>query len=295
MPQDAPVATGDIPIRIGTCAWSYDDWRGAFYPENIPSTERLQFYARHFSTVEVDSTFYHAPAPHVAAHWAEVTPESFLFSLKLPREITHERKLRDWKGPLDAFLAGIQPLHHKLGSVLIQLPPFFDVKHDEHALRDLVRHLPADIRFAIEFRDSSWHMPRIAHLLEEHSVSWVWNDVTTLENASEAAFGFWPLTTDVLYLRLLGDLDAKYDPESGEPIHHYRELMWPRDTALENWAEKIRAAQQHASRVLVYSTNHFEGFAPASVVRLGRKLGLTIELPSSEEMQGQDPRQMALF
>jgi uncharacterized protein YecE (DUF72 family) len=295
MEQNAPAAPGDISIRIGTCAWSYDDWRGAFYPEHLPATERLQFYARHFATVEVDSTFYHPPAPHVAAHWAEKTPDGFIFSLKLPREITHERKLRDWQEPFEVFLSGIQPLRPKLGSVLVQLPPYFELKHDEHALRDFVRHLPADIRFAFEFRDPAWHTPRIAHLLEEHAVCWVWNDVTTLERASEAAFGFWPQTTDFLYLRLLGDIESKYDPESGEPVHHYRELMWPRDAALENWAEKVRAAHQHARRVLVYSTNHFEGFAPASAVRLGRKLGLTIDLPSLEEMRGQDPRQMALF
>jgi uncharacterized protein YecE (DUF72 family) len=123
----------------------------------------------------------------------------------------------------------------------------------------------------------------------------VWNDVTTLEHASEAAFGLWPQTTDFVYLRLMGDLESKYDPVVGERIHHYREIMWPRDAALDNWAEKIRSALQNGQRALVYFANHFEGFAPASAVRLGRKLGLAIELPSNEEMHGQDPRQMALF
>jgi uncharacterized protein YecE (DUF72 family) len=295
MVQNAPAATGDNSIRIGTCAWSFDDWRGAFYPEHLPATEWLQYYARHYSTVEVDSTFYHPPATHVTAHWAEVTPDGFVFSPKLPREITHERKLRDWREPFDAFVAGIQPLGQKLGSVLIQLPPYFEPRHDEHALRDFVRHLPPEIRFAIEFRNPAWHMPRFAHLLEEHRVCWVWNDVTTLEHSSEAAFGFWPQTTDFVYLRLMGDLDSKYDPVAGERIHHYREIMWPRDAALDNWAEKIRSALQHGQRALVYSSNHFEGFAPASAVRLGRKLGLAMELPSNEEMRGQDPRQLALF
>jgi len=295
MVQNAPASNGEVPILIGTCAWSYDDWRGTFYPDHLPATERLQFYARHFPTVEVDSTFYHPPAPHVSAHWAEVTPEGFRFSPKLPREITHERKLRDWQEPFDAFLAGILPLGSKLGSVLIQLPPYFELKHDEHALRDFVRHLPREIRFAIEFRDAAWHMPRIAHLLQEHAICWVWNDVTTLDHAPEAAFGFWPQTTDFLYLRLLGDLESKYDPESGERVHHYRALTWPRDAALSNWMEKIRSAAQHVNRAFVYMANHFEGFAPASAARLGSKLGLSLELPSSEEMRGQDPNQLALF
>src|SRR5262245_43572491 len=120
MAENARAGDGDPSIRLGTCAWSYDDWRGAFYPEHLPAGERLPFYARHFPTVEVDSTFYHPPAPHVSAHWAEVTPDHFRFSPKLPREITHERKLRDCREPLDAFLAGIEPLGEKLGAVLIQ-------------------------------------------------------------------------------------------------------------------------------------------------------------------------------
>jgi uncharacterized protein YecE (DUF72 family) len=93
----------------------------------------------------------------------------------------------------------------------------------------------------------------------------------------------------------MGDLDNKYDPKTGQRIHQYRELMWSRDAALDNWAEKVRSALQHAGHALVYSSNHFEGFAPSSVVRLGKKLGLSLVLPTSEEMRGQDPRQMALF
>ena len=100
-------------IHIGTCAWTHDDWRGVFYPEHLPSSERLAFYARWFDAVEVDSTFYHIPASHVTAHWAEVTPPGFRFSCKVPREITHERKLRDVDEPLAAFLHGVKPLREK--------------------------------------------------------------------------------------------------------------------------------------------------------------------------------------
>src|SRR6516225_2938603 len=75
-------------IKIGTCAWSYEDWRGVFYPEHLPAGERLEFYARHLPAVEVDSTFYHAPTPQVAAHWAEETSADFAFACKLTREIT---------------------------------------------------------------------------------------------------------------------------------------------------------------------------------------------------------------
>jgi uncharacterized protein YecE (DUF72 family) len=282
-------------IHIGTCAWSFDDWRGVFYPEYLPSAERLAFYGRHFSSVEVDSTFYAAPAPHVAEHWAEVTPPEFLFAAKMPREITHERGLRDCAEPLNLFLESVQPLHRKLGCVLIQLPPYFTLKQHEHTLRDFIRHLPAtDVRFAIEFRDPAWHLPRIAHLLEEHGICWAWNDVSSLEHGAEAPFAFWPHTTDFLYLRLLGDLDAKYAPDGGR-LHHYRALQWPRDVAIDSWAEKVRALLPQVCRVLICVSNHYEGFAPQSAARIAAKLDLSIQLPTHQELTGSDSRQLDLL
>ncbi|MEQ1861803.1 MAG: DUF72 domain-containing protein [Chthoniobacteraceae bacterium] len=285
--SDAPAR-----IHIGTCAWSFDEWRGVFYPEHLPPAERLAFHARHFSTVEIDSTFYHPPAAHVAQHWAEITPHDFVFAAKLSREITHDHGLRDCAAQLDEFLAGVNHLHSKLACVLVQLPPHFSPRRDEHTLRDFVRQLPAGFRFAIEFRDPDWHHPRITHLLAEHGVCWVWNDLSTLEHASEAAFGFWPHTTDFLYLRLMGDLDAKYEPGRE---HRYRSLDWPRDAALENWAEKVRALLPQVGRVLIQANNHYEGFAPHTAARIAALLGQPIKLPDADELAGSDPRQMKLL
>ena len=296
MREIASALCADAPSKlvIGTCAWSFEDWRGVFYPEHLPASERLGFYARHFSSVEIDSTFYHPPAPQVAAHWAQVTPAHFTFSAKMPREITHDRKLRDCESLLEPFLAGVTQLGIKLQCILIQLPPFFSPKHDEHALRGFIRHLPAHIRFAVEFRDPAWHTPRIAHLLEEHRISWVWNDMTTLEHASEAAFGFWPHTTDFLYLRMLGDLDAKYHPDGSE-VHLYRELMWQRDVAIENWTEKIRSLVPEVARVLLYVGNQYEGFAPHTAARFAARLGVELRLPTRQELQGSDAQQLDLL
>ena len=120
-------------IHIGTCAWSFDDWRGAFYPEHLGHAKWLEFYARHLRAVEVDSTFYHLPTPHAAAHWHEVTPPDFRFACKLPREITHERKLRDSAGVLAEFLAGLEPLGEKLARL------DFTVQEAQNTLRALQR------------------------------------------------------------------------------------------------------------------------------------------------------------
>jgi uncharacterized protein YecE (DUF72 family) len=281
-------------IAIGTTAWSYDDWRGVFYPERLPSNERLAFYSKRIGTVEVDSTFYHIPDAHIAAHWAEVTPPEFVFSVKLSREITHDRKLRDCDDLLAGFVAALAPLRTKLACVLIQLPPYFEPRRDELALREFVRRLPTDLRWAIEFRDAGWRMPRIVHLLEEHRICWVWNDLTSVEGSTEAAFDFWPHTTDFIYLRLMGDLENKYGPDGATP-RHYRRLLWPRDTALENWAEKIRAAMHKTKRAHIYGANHFEGFAPATAARMAERLGMPIALPDAAKLEGGDGRQMELL
>jgi len=281
-------------IKIGTCAWSCEDWRGVFYPGHLPAANRLEFYARHLPAVEVDSTFYHAPAPQVAAHWAEVTPPDFAFSCKLSREITHERKLRDCAGPLQEFLESLRPLGTKLWCVLVQLPPFFEPARDEAALRDFVRHLPPAVRFAIEFRHAGWHHPRIVHLLSGHGVAWAWNDLTPLDHQQEGAFEFLPDTTDFLYVRLMGDLERKYD-SAGHAVHHYRELRWPRDAALESWAVRIRQAAETHARTFVAVNNHYEGFAPETARRLGERLGFAFPAPEIGPAGGDDGNQLELL
>jgi uncharacterized protein YecE (DUF72 family) len=270
------------PVRIGTCAWSFEDWEGGFYPPHIPSAQRLPWYARYLPTVEIDSTFYAAPAPATARHWLEVTPPEFVFSCKLPREMTHDRKLRGCRELLRLFLAGIEPLGPKLGAVLVQLPPYFHPAKDEEALREFVPLLPAGIRFAIEFRDPAWHLPRIAHLLEAHGVCWAWNDLTSPEHQAEAAFDFLPRTADFLYLRLMGDSATKYGRD-GKRLHRYTQLSWPREGSLESWSLRVRQHFHEVGGVLVYVNNHFEGFSPATCKRLAERFGLEIRLPDPAE------------
>lgn len=283
-------------ITIGTCAWSFEDWRGVFYPENLPANRWLEFYSRNFPAIEVDSTFYHAPAPHVTAHWHEVTPDGFRFACKLPREITHERKLRECEEPLREFLDALLPLGGKLACVLIQLPPYFAPEHDEAALRQFVHALPRGVRFAIEFRHHGWHQPRIVHLLEEHRVAWVWCDMTPLDHQQEGAFEFLPDATDFLYVRLMGDLEKKY-ASVGERAHQYRALTWPRDAALENWAERVRQAAASHAEIFIAANNHFEGFAPLTCRRMARLLDLPLNDPApGEDAEGEsDDGQLELL
>jgi len=279
--------TDQQKIRIGACAWSFDDWRGAFYPPDLPNSQWLEFYANYFPAVEVDSTFYAAPSENTVRRWIEMTPAAFRFACKLPRDITHARRLRDCTAELNSFLRALEPLASKLQVILIQLPPSFAPKDGKPALREFLRGLPRDFRFAIEFRHAGWHRPQFIRLLEKNHVCWTWADTTPLNERNLAPFEFLPLTTDFLYLRLLGDYATKYDVD-GEHAHRYKKLLWKREAAIESWSLKIERHLSEVRNVWAFVSNHFEGFAPETCQRLARRLGLDLRLPSETRKPSSD-------
>jgi uncharacterized protein YecE (DUF72 family) len=274
--------TDQQKIRIGSCAWSFEDWRGVFYPLDLPETHWLEFYANYFTSVEVDSTFHAVPPENSVRRWVQVTPTDFRFACKLPRQITHTCRLHDCTAELNAFLQAIEPLGPKLGVILIQLPPSFAPKDGKLALRNFLGQLPRDFRFAIEFRHAGWHRPQFIRLLEKHRICWVWADTTPLNERNLAPFEFLPRTSDFLYLRLLGDYATKYDVDGGH-VHHYKKLLWKREAALESWSLKIERHLSEVRNVWAFVGNHFEGFAPGTCQRFAQRLGLKVILPSETE------------
>jgi uncharacterized protein YecE (DUF72 family) len=288
--------TDQQKVRMGTCAWTFDDWRDAFYPADLPTSRWLEFYSGYFPAVEVDSTFYSAPAEEITLRWAEMTPSTFRFACKLSREMTHARKLHDCSAELTAFLRAVEPLAAKLHVLLIQLPPSFTPKDGKPALLAFLKLLPRDFRFAIEFRHPGWHRPNIIHLLEKYRVCWVWADTSPLNERNLAPFEFLPLTTDFIYLRLLGDYATKYDSD-GRHVHQYGKLLWQREAALESWSLKIERHLSDVRSVWAFVGNHYEGFAPETAQRLARRLGFELPLPSESErnLSAQDRSQMDLF
>ena len=285
--------TDQQKIRIGACAWSFDGWRGAFYPPDLPNSQWLEFYANYFPAVEVDSTFYADPSENTVRRWIEMTPAAFRFACKLPRDITHARRLRDCTAELNAFLRALEPLASKLQVILIQLPPSFAPKDGKPVLREFLRGLPRDFRFAIEFRHAGWHRPQFIHLLEKNHVCWAWADTTPLNERNLAPFEFLPLTTDFLYLRLLGDYATKYDVD-GEHVHRYEKLLWKREAAIESWSLKIERHLSEVRNVWAFVSNHFEGFAPETCQRLARRLGLDLRLPSETRKPSSDQERSQL-
>ncbi|MEP6699013.1 MAG: DUF72 domain-containing protein, partial [Verrucomicrobiota bacterium] len=253
--------TAQQKIRLGACAWSFEEWRGSFYPTDLPPEHWLEFYARYFPTIEVDSTLYHAPTENTILRWMEMTPAAFRFTCKLPREITHACRLHDCRAQLAAFLRAMEPLAAKLQVILVQLPPSFAPKDGRNALRAFLAQLPHDFRFAIEFRHAGWHRPNIIRLVEKYRVCWVWSDTSALNERNLAPFEFLPRTTDFLYLRLLGDYATKYDRD-GQRVHYSGKLLWKREAALESWALRIERHLEDTRSIWTFVNNHFEGFAP---------------------------------
>lgn len=273
----------------GTCAWSFDDWRDAFYPHALPRNRWLEFYARHFPAVEMDSSFYHVPSARTVGHWSVMTAPAFRFCPKLPKTLSHEKRLED-PAPEIAMMRRLgEELGPRFGCALLQLPPSFHAcPHEEKVLRAFLRLWPEDLPLAVEFRHESWNTPHGARLLEDRGVAWVWADNLPLEEQSHAGFGFRPVTAKHLYVRLLGDFRTKYGSD-GRETHRYGRMLWPRDTALEHWAVKLRHHAE-AGAIYAFANNHYEGMAVETARRLAAKAGLPRPSVSREE-----DRQLELF
>ncbi len=170
--QDA----GGRTYRIGCSGWNYASWRhGVFYPERCPARLWLDFYARHFDTVEVNATFYRLPTVKAVQGWVDQTPADFVFAVKLSRYVTHVKRLRDLGPSLERFYERIEPLVRsgKLGALLWQLPPTF--KRDDERLAQALAEAPPG-RHCVEFRHESWFAPDVMALLREHGVALVIGD-----------------------------------------------------------------------------------------------------------------------
>jgi uncharacterized protein YecE (DUF72 family) len=153
-------------LYVGTSGYSYKEWKGTFYPKDLPVKQMLRYYGERFRTVEINSTFYGMPKVSVLEGWADAVPADFKFVLKAPKEITHVRKLND-AGELASQLVEVAgALTEHRGPLLFQLPP--TSKKDVTRLRGFLALLPMPLRAAFEFRHPSWFDDEVFGLLRDH-------------------------------------------------------------------------------------------------------------------------------
>jgi uncharacterized protein YecE (DUF72 family) len=256
-------------IRIGTQGWNYDAWVGPFYPSGTRAADFLALYARAFDTVEVDSTFYAVPSAKTVRGWADRTPARFTFALKLPQEITHERRLRDAEDVALLFYDRARELGDKLGPILIQLGPDFG-PGELPALAAFVPTLPHDLRFAVEFRQRGWLHEGMLALLAEHNVAVALTDGKWIPRRTMLALAAHPIA-DFAYVRWMG-------PDRS--IVDYSRIQHDRTKELEQWARALASIPARAVEVYGYVNNHFAGHSPESARQLQRLLGLPVTEPS---------------
>ncbi len=237
-------------VRIGCSGWNYASWRhGVFYPERCPARLWLEYYARHFDTVEVNATFYRLPTVKAVQGWVDQTPDGFCFTVKASRYLTHIKRLTDLGAGLERFYERIEPLVRspKLGPVLWQLPPTF--RRDDERLAAALSRLPPG-RHCFEFRHPSWFVEDVYALLREHGVALVIGDRPEVH-----AFQAHELTADWTFVRFHWGSRGRRGNYS--------------ETELREWAERRRAWPESYA----YFNNDWEGFAPRNALRLRELLG----------------------
>jgi uncharacterized protein YecE (DUF72 family) len=236
-------------FHIGTMGWSYDFWVGNFYPPETPPQDFLTEYSKHFSTVEIDSTFYHIPYERTVKKWRKQTPPDFLFSAKFPQSIIHEMMLRASKDDLEFFIKNISFLGDKLGSLLLQFPYSFKAEEFD-VLKDFISILPKDHRYAVEVKHKSWLEERFYSMLRENNVALASTDVPWMPELNE-------VTADFAYLRWEGNR-KKVKGTTGK-------VEREREAEILEWAEKVKGLLDDSVEVFGYFSKYYSGHSPTDV------------------------------
>ena len=230
-------------IHVGTSGYNYPEWKGSFYPADLPASKMLAYYAARFTCVEINYTFYRMPTAKAVAGWATAVPPAFVFALKAPQRITHHRRLKDVDEPLTYFKDVLRTLGPQLGPLLFQLPPNF--RKETTRLGDLLAMLPRDLRVAFEFRHHSWFDDDVYALLR------AWNAALCVADTEKGTTPLVP-TADFGYLRLR---DQDYT-----------------DAELADWAARLRSEAWRDA--YVFFKHEESGTGPALARRLRHALGI---------------------
>ena len=230
---------------IGTSGWHYDDWRSRFYPEKLAKAKWLEFYARHFSTVELNNSFYRLPSETAFANWHDSSPADFTFAVKVSRFITHIKRLRDSEEAVENFITRAKFLGEKLGPLLYQLPP--NMHRNDDVLESFLSSLPRGLKHAIEFRHQSWLDEEVFQILREHNAGLCIFDMPDLHCPLKA-------TADFAYIRFHGSSSLYSSCYS--------------DEELADWAKRIADLARDLKIVYIYFNNDIDGFALKNVITI---------------------------
>ena len=226
-------------IRVGTSGYSYKEWKGSFYPDDLPAAKMLPFYAERFDSVEINNTFYRMPDAKMVGKWGEQVPDGFTFVLKAPQRITHSKKLVDCGDDIHFLFETAEVMGPKLGPVLFQLPPF--QRKDTERLRNFIAILPKERPVAFEFRHESWVDDEVTSILRDRDAAMCLSD-----------------TDEVT------DPDALVVPSASWGYLRLRRSEYS-DAGLEAWQARIAATPWQ--RAYIFFKHEDEGKGPAFAKR----------------------------
>jgi len=234
-----------MAIWVGTSGYNYPEWKGSFYPEKLPAAKMLPYYAERFSTVEINYTFYRAPNAKILEGWNQATPDRFKLTLKAPKRITHDARLRDCADRMRYFLETAATLGPKLGALLFQLPP--SMRKDLAVFDAFLESIPPNTCAAFEFRHASWMEEDVFSRLKARNLALCVSDG---EKVAAPAL----ITADYAYFRLR---DEGYTPQD-----------------IARWAGTIRDKTSACRDVFVYFKHEEAGKGPEFARLLLQALGI---------------------
>jgi uncharacterized protein YecE (DUF72 family) len=232
-------------IWIGTSGYNYPEWKGSFYPQDLPAAKMLPYYAARLSTVEINYTFYRMPTETLVAGWAAQTPSPYKLTLKAPRRITHDSRLKNAADLVNGFCQVAGTLGGKLGALLFQLPP--NLKKDLKLFDAFLEALPPKLPGAFEFRHASWLDDEVFERLARRNLALCVADSDKLSTPVR-------LTADYAYFRLR---DEGYTPDD-----------------IARWGETISRETSGCRDVFVYFKHEEQGKGPEFAALLKQRLGL---------------------
>lgn len=238
-------------IFIGTSGWSYKHWTGNFYPNNLKAKEYLKYYAEQFSSVEINSSFYHSLKDQTVKNWVKAVPENFVFAVKADRYITHMKKLEDAEETVPGFIKTLKSFETKLGPILFQLPPSFDFNLQR--LESFLKYLPDDYSYTFEFRSKSWFNQYTYDLLKNYNASLCIYNLAGYQSPEI-------LTADFAYIRMHGTIDIGSGKYS--------------DKELKKLSENIETYKSQGKSIYCYFNNDGNGNAVLNALLLKKYLDL---------------------
>jgi uncharacterized protein YecE (DUF72 family) len=238
-------------VRIGCSGWHYKHWIGRYYPEDMKPAGMLEWYLRDFDTVELNNTFYQLPKEESFDVWRESTPRDFVFAVKGSRFLTHMIKLKEPERGLVNFMPRAERLGSKLGPVLWQLPPRWNLNLER--LEDFLQQLPPEHRYTFELRNETWMTDATLELLKKYNAAFCIYELAGYHSPIE-------ITADWTYIRLHGPTSFKYQGSYS-------------NRQMEEWAERIESWKKKMKAIYVYFDNDDSAYAVNNALTLKKLVG----------------------